>query len=69
MENFFRSFVCLLLITFLLNATAFAQSNRGGSNSKIFATAQPTPNPQYLYYCSSEIAAPLSAITSGGGTL
>ena len=32
-------------------------------------TAPPTPNPQFLYYCLNETAAPLSATPSGGGTL
>jgi gliding motility-associated-like protein len=38
--------------------------------SSVFGqTAQPTPNPQYLYYCLNETAVPLSATASGGGTL
>lgn len=68
MKKIFRSFVCLFLITFLLNATAFAQSSRNSSASKVLATAPPTVNSP-IYLCQNSVATPLTATPSGGGTL
>ncbi|MFA9189087.1 T9SS type B sorting domain-containing protein [Flavobacterium sp. FBOR7N2.3] len=48
-------FVCFLDV--LVGSSIYAQ------------TPQPTPNPQYRYYCLNETALPLSATPSGGGTL
>jgi gliding motility-associated-like protein len=53
----------ILLFVFVCFLDLFFGSNIFGQ------TPAPNPNPQYLYYCLNEPAAPLVATPSGGGTL
>lgn len=57
MENFIKSTVFICFVNLFFGFSIFGQ------------TAPPTPNPKFLYYCLNDNASPLSATTSGGGTL
>jgi gliding motility-associated-like protein len=68
MKKNIKSFVCLFLITALSNASVFAKTYVNNSEDKILATAPPTViSPIYL--CQNSVATPLTATSSGGGTL
>lgn len=68
MKKNIKSFVCLILIMALSNASVFAKTCVNNSDNKILATAPPTViSPIYL--CQSSTPLPLTATPSAGGTL
>nr|WP_315145939.1 T9SS type B sorting domain-containing protein [uncultured Flavobacterium sp.] len=68
MKTIIKSFVCLLLITSLSNASVYAKANNSSSLNKTLATAPPTVTSP-IYLCQNSVATPLTATPSGGGTL
>ena len=68
MKNLIKSFVCLFLITVLLNTKAYATSSINRFESEILDTPSPTVKTP-IYLCQNSVATPLTAAPSGGGTL
>lgn len=68
MKIIIKSFVCLLLITSLSNASVYAKANNSSFLSEILATPPPTVTSP-IYLCQNSIATPLTATASAGGTL
>jgi gliding motility-associated-like protein len=68
MKKNIKSFVCLFLITALSNASIFAKTCVNNTEDKILATAPPTVTSP-IYLCQNSVATPLTATSSGGGTL
>jgi len=68
MKKLIKSFVFLLLITILSNSNAFAKNGICDYRNESLATAPPTVYSP-IYLCQNSIATPLTATSSGGGTL
>ena len=68
MRKFFRSFSFLLFIIVFSNTNAFAKSSINGCVSEFMLSAPPT-GIYDRYYCKGNVALPLTASPSAGGTL